>query len=873
MTRPSLAPVRLRELELALDVVGSGHGAIVWTGEPGSGRTAILDLASQAVRGLAADHPPTVRWAAPTPRSCPPAPGALVAQLLGGGAETPGVLDVTSRAMAGEATSLAELLRATAGGTSAEGPVSPTTEAALEDGAGAGRTEGEGPRRGTLVLVVDDLDLADEPSRRALLAVATQRGGSVVLLATATAPGVTRAARSPAASPPDWAGTGALVRTLDPLGPEAALHVLRSAVHVPVAPWVAADLARRVEGNLSCLLETAAALTADQLAGRSLLPDPLAPVPSLRLCLGDAWDGLDDESRRVLLVAAVSVLDRTDLLLAATGITVERLIETPLSDHLSLVSGRFGFRDQRLRALVHGEASLAERTRAHAALASAHDRLGSAETATWHMALSTLEGDPDLVQPLLESAERHARGGRSVRAQHVAREAASHAAGPDRARACALAGRAAADAGHLADAARWLQEACASDDEDVVAEARESLKTLRALTDDGDTGDAEASTIAWAAVGHLGESAEAQGSALLLGRGIGIGLTHMDARWDETPTRTPSPVDAARLRIVEALLELATGDLAAAAAVLRDAAVGTPLALPLGGLGVVLTRHVDVARDGEVGEVGQALEAVAVQPHSATLRIGRLVERSLLATLEGRHEEAATLLEHGGITGSGDPGPASSLLAPDLVESWALAGRPESAEAAAERLAASLGSSPGPAGRVRLTRARLAAAGGADTSVLRALADAASAAARELGSTFEQGRTALVAAGALARSGLQPEAEAHRISAHAFLAASGADAWARLAGPDRAAAPEAPPQASGRGSQGRSLDGASWTRSLTGREVDVVSLAAAGRSNREIAERLFLSVRTVEVHLGRAYRKLGVRSRVELILRLGERRE
>jgi DNA-binding CsgD family transcriptional regulator len=44
----------------------------------------------------------------------------------------------------------------------------------------------------------------------------------------------------------------------------------------------------------------------------------------------------------------------------------------------------------------------------------------------------------------------------------------------------------------------------------------------------------------------------------------------------------------------------------------------------------------------------------------------------------------------------------------------------------------------------------------------------------------------------------------------------------------------------------------------------IVSLAAGGASNAEIAERLVLSVRTVESHLYRAMRKLGVSTREEL---------
>ena len=51
---------------------------------------------------------------------------------------------------------------------------------------------------------------------------------------------------------------------------------------------------------------------------------------------------------------------------------------------------------------------------------------------------------------------------------------------------------------------------------------------------------------------------------------------------------------------------------------------------------------------------------------------------------------------------------------------------------------------------------------------------------------------------------------------------------------------------------------------LTDTERQVSELAVAGLRNREIADRLFLSMKTVEAILGRAYRKLGIRSRAEL---------
>ena len=51
---------------------------------------------------------------------------------------------------------------------------------------------------------------------------------------------------------------------------------------------------------------------------------------------------------------------------------------------------------------------------------------------------------------------------------------------------------------------------------------------------------------------------------------------------------------------------------------------------------------------------------------------------------------------------------------------------------------------------------------------------------------------------------------------------------------------------------------------LTDREAEVAHLAADGRSDKEIAALLTVSIRTVQSHLAAAYRKLGVSSRTEL---------
>ena len=67
---------------------------------------------------------------------------------------------------------------------------------------------------------------------------------------------------------------------------------------------------------------------------------------------------------------------------------------------------------------------------------------------------------------------------------------------------------------------------------------------------------------------------------------------------------------------------------------------------------------------------------------------------------------------------------------------------------------------------------------------------------------------------------------------------------------DHSAAPEAGPDA--------------FPAGLSAREVEVLRLVAAGLTNAAVAERLFLSPRTVGWHLGSIYRKLGLHSRTEL---------
>lgn len=57
---------------------------------------------------------------------------------------------------------------------------------------------------------------------------------------------------------------------------------------------------------------------------------------------------------------------------------------------------------------------------------------------------------------------------------------------------------------------------------------------------------------------------------------------------------------------------------------------------------------------------------------------------------------------------------------------------------------------------------------------------------------------------------------------------------------------------------------------LSEREAQVARAVACGHTNREVAEQLHISERTVKAHLGAVFEKLGVRDRVQLVLQISQ---
>lgn len=121
-------------------------------------------------------------------------------------------------------------------------------------------------------------------------------------------------------------------------------------------------------------------------------------------------------------------------------------------------------------------------------------------------------------------------------------------------------------------------------------------------------------------------------------------------------------------------------------------------------------------------------------------------------------------------------------------------------------------------------------------------------------SPFERART-LLALGSVRRRGKQKRAAREALEqAMAAFEQLGARLWAERAREELAR-----------------VSGRRPSRSeLTETEERVARLAAQGRSNKEIAAALFVTVHTVEAHLVHVYRKLGIRSRGELAARLAE---
>jgi DNA-binding CsgD family transcriptional regulator len=304
-----------------------------------------------------------------------------------------------------------------------------------------------------------------------------------------------------------------------------------------------------------------------------------------------------------------------------------------------------------------------------------------------------------------------------------------------------------------------------------------------------------------------------------------------------------------------ALVELAAGRLNAAAQLVHegleaagdaeDAYAKRLLLYPLA-LVRVWQGHPEAGRE--------AAERLLAESTSQGNRPGVARARSVLGVLALSEERAdaaadelaaaAHLLDDMGI---GHPAAVVAAL-PDAVEALASAGRNAEAGVLLERLECQARAVDVAWPHAALDRCRgvVLLAGGEPEAAAPLLVRAAAAFER-LGCGPEAARAVLAHGRAVMRAGQRTRAAEALSDARRRFAAMGAPLWEAQAVRDLE-----------RVAPGRS------TGELTPNELAIAELVAQGRRNRDISGILFMSVPTVEAHLTRLYRKLGIRSRSEL---------
>jgi DNA-binding CsgD family transcriptional regulator len=190
-------------------------------------------------------------------------------------------------------------------------------------------------------------------------------------------------------------------------------------------------------------------------------------------------------------------------------------------------------------------------------------------------------------------------------------------------------------------------------------------------------------------------------------------------------------------------------------------------------------------------------------------------------------------------------------LVGDLVDAAASRGRPDDARGALAALAAWTRATGSAWGAATLAGAEVHLAPDADRAE-SAFAEAEAAhAAIDL--PFDRARLELRLGEQLRRARRRVDARRHLRSAVDAFARAGATPWEQRAANELRATGE-----TARRREPSTLD------ELTPQEAQIARLVAEGATNRDIAARLFLSPRTVEYHLRKVFRKLGLSSRTQL---------
>ena len=737
---------------------------------------------------------------------------------------------------------------------------------------------------------------------------------------------------------------GLPTRHLSGLEPAAARALLATSVAGPVNARVAARVITETGGNPLALLELAGLLTPDQLAGRSPLPQRL-PV-SRRMqghFLRQARMLPPGTGSLLLLASAASSDDPAALWRAAAllGLGPQDAEPAVAQDIISL-QPRVAFRHPLIRSAVYEGARPGDRRAIHDALASVAGRDGDPDQAAWHRGAAAVVPDADVAADLERSAARAERcGGYVAQAAFLARAAEltpdarsravrlfaaaqAHLVAGDGTLAAALLDQAApqlAEAGLHAAAQRLraaiavffsrhkdapallLDTVGAADPRDaplireMLFEAMQAALVARQYTTGTTTGDvaqaalkvprdpatspavtdllldgfATRTAVGYAAAVPLLRSAVAALSAAEQTALAGIPATILgwfaaDDLWDDEGRRAALEHAEAIQRRHGALggLRITLAGLTTGAAwagrpdeaearYLEAAEISSLIGVPAPATtGVLLELRAWQGREQESRALAEMTAQWGRERGAAVLEVFALMGLTLLELGLGRY---AVALSSGMRIYDDDPPGFGNRILPEIVEAGARSGARRAARAALDRLAdrATASGTAWALGMLARSRALLAPGSSAEPFYQEALAQLSGTSIRT-----ELARAHLLYGEWLRRQKRRRDARAQLRTACDMFDAMGAAAFADRTRAELLATGDTPRQPQERPGP-----------DLTPQEAQVVRLAAAGATNAEIAIHLFVTTSTVEYHLSKVFRKLGITSRRQLAAVVG----
>ncbi|WP_250009273.1 LuxR family transcriptional regulator [Actinoplanes sp. M2I2] len=765
-----------------------------------------------------------------------------------------------------------------------------------------------------LLVVIEDLHWLDRSSADVVSFLARRLGHARVLLLASTRTG---------GSYEDRGGSFPVVLPVEPLVDRLAAQLLRD-VAPDLAPGLRARVLTAAAGNPLALHELSAELRRRPAAGAGAT-DQLPMTERLEQAFLAEMADLTGPARAALLLAAAGE-DAAPTELAAAGqqlgLDGDALGEVERAGFLRVGRVRVTFRHPLVASAIYGASSSLQRAETHRALAAASpDRA----RAVRHRAAATLGWDAGLADDLEGLATAAVQQGANPEAMTAYRRAA--ALSPvlvDRVRRLTEAAEAARRGGLTAESEETLREALplAPAGELVLGLARtEWLLSMTAVVPSRSaaqlvelageyTGPSRVEILLWAATKAwvLQEPPEVR-------RLVRAGLDAVDAHERDglhdiavtllDPTRGPAslradlPALAPRVLALnavimnvlafvaeetqdeatayecwtlamdhhhaygrisdEAVAQCGRGTLRVMAGLLADGLADAEQALrlsldfglPVAGSLAAATIAQARAMRGEVTEARSALaqyrELAGAQPFARVEAMAAWAA-GLIATVEGRSVEAWEAMAAVSVN------EAIALWASaDLIEAAVRAQRPEAAEQPLAALAVAAAAFPA-SPRLHMLWQRSVA-----LTAAKAEAGVAFAAAvrhgEQAGVPLELGRTHLMYGEWLRRERRILEAREHLTTAVELLTEAEARPWAVRAATELDAA--------GAGTVVRA-DRADPRRTLTPQELQVARLASTGLSNKEIADQIYLSHRTVATHLHNLFPKLGITQRSQL---------